>query len=330
MSMDLDFVAVDVETANADLASICQIGIATVQGSKVKDVWTQLVDPEDYFDPFNISIHGIDASMVKGSPKFKDVYKDLQDRFCQVVVSHTAFDRASISRACEHCNKPFPETTWLDSARIVRRAWPEKYAKRGYGLANVASDLGISFEHHDAGEDARAAAEIVIRASTDIGLDIEGWLQRVELPIRPDLVGRRRVESIEREGSSEGMFFGEVLVFTGALSIPRREAANLAAATGCEVDASITKNTSLLVVGQQNVGRLRGYMNSSKYRKAKALIKKGQNIRILREADFQRMISENVDQTNLDMNQDQESNPAIEKVIKKMRTLKKLLKYGRR
>lgn len=42
----------------------------------------------------------------------------------------------------------------LDSAMIVRRAWPEQFGQRGWGLANVAIFLGIRFRHHDALEDA--------------------------------------------------------------------------------------------------------------------------------------------------------------------------------
>jgi len=47
----MDFVALDVETANADLSSICQIGIATFRDGKLADSYVSLVDPDDYFDP---------------------------------------------------------------------------------------------------------------------------------------------------------------------------------------------------------------------------------------------------------------------------------------
>ena len=67
-------------------------------------------------------------------------------------------------------------TQWLDSAKIARRAWPERYGRSGYNLANVAADLGISFKHHDALEDARAAAEIVLYACQCTGLEIDGCL----------------------------------------------------------------------------------------------------------------------------------------------------------
>ena len=177
MSAGLDFVAVDVETANQNIGSICQIGLATVRAGKVENVWTQLINPGDSFASINISIHGIHKDMVKNSPKFDEIYDELKSRFSQVevVVSHTLFDLRAISAACKYSQKPLLEKTWLDSAYIARRSWPEKYSRKGYNLAKIASDFGIPFSHHDAGEDARAAAEIVIRACTDTGLNINDW-----------------------------------------------------------------------------------------------------------------------------------------------------------
>jgi len=67
------FAALDVETANADFGSICQIGIVTFNDGTVTDIWQSLVDPEDDFDPVNVSIHGIDADRVAGAPRFSDL-----------------------------------------------------------------------------------------------------------------------------------------------------------------------------------------------------------------------------------------------------------------
>jgi DNA polymerase-3 subunit epsilon len=99
-------------------------------------------------------------------------------------------------------------------------------------------------------------------------------------------------ERITRTGNPNGALAGEVAVFTGMLSMPRREAADLVAEAGCEVDASVTKHTTLLIVGDQDVMRLAvGQMKSCKHLKAESLIGKGQSIRILRETDFIRLIS---------------------------------------
>lgn len=283
----MDFVAIDVETANADLASICQIGVAFVQAGSVVDQWSTLVDPEDYFSHINIEIHGIDRSQVVGAPTFADVYPVLESRTAGVViVSHTSFDRVALTGAIEKYDLLPGAHVWLDSARVVRRAWPDKYATHGYGLANVAADLGITFKHHDAGEDARAAAEIVLRACEATEMDIEAWLARVQQPIFPESAA-----PIRREGNPEGPLFGESLVFTGALEIPRREAADLAAAAGCNVESGVTKKTTLLVVGDHDVTKLAGHNKSSKHRKAETLIAKGQPIRILRETDFKNLAS---------------------------------------
>ena len=64
----MNFVSLDVETANASLASICQIGIVHFDNGQIIDKWSSLIDPEDFFDYMNISIHGIDEDHVDGAP----------------------------------------------------------------------------------------------------------------------------------------------------------------------------------------------------------------------------------------------------------------------
>ena len=75
------------------------------------------------------------------------------------------------------------------------------------------------------------------------------------------------------------------------MEIPRREAADLAASIGCTVAAGVTKKTTLLVVGDQDITRLAGKEKSSKHIKAEQLIKKGQSIRILKESDFKELVA---------------------------------------
>jgi len=120
------------------------------------------------------------------------------------------------------------------------------------------------------------------------GLELEAWLKRVRQPIDPSAVGSRA--ALKREGNPEGEFFGEVLVFTGSLDIPRREAADLAASIGCTVAPGVTKNTTMLVVGDQDVQKLVGKGKSSKHRKAEQLITQGVGIRILKESDFKELV----------------------------------------
>lgn len=281
----MNFVVIDVETANSDLSSICQVGIASFSNGILHSVWESLVNPEDDFDPINVSIHGIDEEIVLHSPNWGAVYPRVTSLLGgQIVVSHTAFDRIALRRACEKNNRANCECQWLDSARVVRRAWPI-FSHSGYGLANVALHFGIQYREHDALEDARCAGEIVLRAIAETGLGVEQWLQRVKQPISPS-AGL----PMTRDPNLDGPLFGEVLVFTGMLSIPRHQAADMASVMGCKVEATVTKHTTLLVVGDQDIRRLAGREKSSKHRKAEELISKGQGIRIIIESDFQRIM----------------------------------------
>ncbi|MBF0285080.1 MAG: 3'-5' exoribonuclease [Magnetococcales bacterium] len=280
------FVAIDVETANADMSSICSIGAATFENGLIISEWYSLIDPQDYFDDINISIHGIDKSMVNESPTYSEVANTIEQVIeGMVVVTHTHFDRVAISQAARRWSIKPPLCTWLDSARVARRTWAG-CAQRGYGLADVCKMIGYEFQHHNALEDAKASGQILLSAMTETGLDLEGVQRRVHQPINPKLGG-----AIKREGNPEGPLFGEVVAFTGALDIPRREAADLAEALGCNVELGVTKNTTLLVVGDIDVKRLMGHEKSAKHRKAEELAAKGYSIRIVRETDFRELTS---------------------------------------
>ena len=106
-------------------------------------------------------------------------------------------------------------------------------------------------------------------------------------PINPSHGG-----SVAQNGNPEGPLYGEVAAFTGALIIPRHEAANLAARAGCETVDGVTKHTTLLVVGDQDIRLTNGQEKSNKHRKAEELISKGKPIRILTETHFLAMVAQ--------------------------------------
>lgn len=306
----MEFFAIDVETANADYSSICQIGIAEFKDGQVIDTWSTLINPEAYFDPFNTSIHGIREEDVKDAPAFDQIYNELSERITgQITVHHMPFDRIAISRACVEYNLNVLQPRWLDSAKIVRRTW-EQFAYTGYNLANIAEFLKIDFEHHDALEDAIAAAKIVHQACEKTELSVEEWFKRVRKPIFTYQGGS---STIKLEGNSEGPLYGENLVFTGTMSLPRKDAGKIAADLGCNVGNSVTKKTNILVVGTQDASKLAGYEKSSKHRKTEELIQKGIPIKILSEKDFVEMCNSENENLNLVVSQPVPSSEIIEK-----------------
>lgn len=178
------FVAVDVETANADPGSICQIGFARFAGGQLLDNWAWLVHPQTYFAATNVAVHGIRPGQVTHAPDWAARHARVAEVLAgQVVVSHTAFDVTAITRACVSHDRAPIEARWLDSARVARRAFPHLRHRGGHGLANLRVHLGLDFAHHHAAEDARAAGQVVNAAVAASGLSVVEWLTAAHRPI---------------------------------------------------------------------------------------------------------------------------------------------------
>ncbi|WP_255553657.1 exonuclease domain-containing protein [Maritimibacter sp. DP1N21-5] len=104
-----DFFALDVETANNDRASICQIGIACVRPDRSIETWVTYVDPEttDWSCSF---VHGINAATVRGAPRFDDVLPILAKALDgRPVYQHSGFDRSAMTAACSASGITMPE-----------------------------------------------------------------------------------------------------------------------------------------------------------------------------------------------------------------------------
>lgn len=281
---DFRFIALDVETACSDVASICQIGLACVSPGNDIHTYSTLVNPGTTFDPFNIQLHGIGPEHVTDAPRFDEALEDLSPLLARHhLVQHSNFDKQALAAACRTCGIDAPDWRWADSVKIARRAWPELKGNGGHGLASLKKALGLQFQHHDAGEDARAAALVVLNAEAHLRLSFDDLVK----PARK----KRYPEPVTREGDPAGALAGSVVAFTGALSMSRNEAAEMAARVGMTVKASVTKQTTYLVVGDQDLTLLAGHTKSSKHRKAEEMQRNGHPVEILGETKFKALVS---------------------------------------
>ena len=81
----IDFVALDVETANTDVGSICQIGLAAFKDGALIQEWTSLINPEEAFSAFNIKVHGLTAAHVTDAPTLPEV---ADNQVCRIRIVH--------------------------------------------------------------------------------------------------------------------------------------------------------------------------------------------------------------------------------------------------
>lgn len=277
------FVALDVETANRQHSSICQVGLAMVATNGDTETISILVDPEQGFESFNVNLHGIDETTVKGAPSFEEVLQFLRPFLERhVLVQHSNFDKQAFNAASKYIGVPELRATWVDSVQIARKAWPELKGNGGHGLASLKTHLNLKFEHHDAEEDARAAAEVVLLAETVTGEDFS------------ELAKPRKQKyqtSVAVSGNQNGPLYGHVACFTGQLAMSRVEAATFAAGAGITIKTGVSKKVTLLIVGDQDMSTLAGHNKSSKHRRAEELQREGHEIRILGETEFLKLIA---------------------------------------
>jgi len=306
----LDFVALDVETANHRRGSICAIGLVVVRGGQITERHAWLVRPApalDWFDSINTALHGIGPADVVAAPTFAASLQRLVAVIgdLPVVTHNAAFDIGALRDACDAADVAWPSLRYACSLVMARRALP----LISYRLPMVASALGVEMlSHHDAAADAEAAARIVLVIAAQrrvASLDAlaaqllvllgqvspDAW-QGCHRTYAPGSGGRPLPPETNRDADPGHCLFGQVMVFTGALSLRREDAWAQVAALGAIPESDVSKRTNILVIGGGFTGSDPADFDTGKAARAAAKRAKGQNIEVLSEADLLTLLSE--------------------------------------
>ena len=128
----------------------------------IEEVQT-LINPLSEFHYFNTRVHGITENMVQDAPTFEEFWPQLKPYIDkQMIIAHNAsFNMGLLKESVGRCYETQPEYQYSCSYRIAKKVWPDLY---NHKLSTVANYLSISLKHHDALENVRAAALIVLEA----------------------------------------------------------------------------------------------------------------------------------------------------------------------
>lgn len=161
---DLNFTAIDFETANERRESACAVGVVRVRGGQITDTYATLLRPTVLrVDWRNQQVHGISEAELREAPSLADVWPELLPYLHrQPVAAHnSAFDVSVLEYSCRDFGLPIPPFHALCSVKLAKVCWPHFERHK---LDHVAGQFGIPLSHHDALSDARACAEITVRA----------------------------------------------------------------------------------------------------------------------------------------------------------------------
>lgn len=183
------FIVFDTETPNRRCDRMCSVGVCLVEEGRILGQAYALVDPEEPFEAFHVRLHGIGPRTVAGQPNFAALWKRLEPLFSSgVLVAHNApFDMSVLAKCLSrYCIPWHPKVGYACTCRMGRACYPNLPNHR---LNTLCDYLGIPLNHHDAGSDGRACAELLIDYM-DHGLDPERYRRWYDLARCRTLSGR--------------------------------------------------------------------------------------------------------------------------------------------
>lgn len=318
----MKFVALDFETANELRSSPCEVSVVRYSDGKVADKFSTLIKPHSSvsFLQRNISIHGITADEVEKSPEFIEVLPKILDFINgDLIVAHSAsFDVSVLRRTAELYKVEIDSQLNFLCSRVLAER-DTSFELTSYSLGALCSLFSIdNFSAHRAESDAIACAQVTERLVSSAGhLDLLQY--SLSLGIRPGVISGEGYEAIrvpkgsrfpsamsraqsdaflnslsESEIQEDDDFVGREVVFTGKLlSLERIEAQQMVVRAGGSTANSITKKTSLVVVGAPYDSELSDQSRlSGKLQKVMDLRSKGADVEVVTEDDFLRMIAD--------------------------------------
>jgi DNA polymerase-3 subunit epsilon len=314
----MEFVVIDFETANRARSSACEIGLVKVVDGQIVDRFSSLIRPHQEFSQFeamNVMIHGITDKDVKNAPEIPSLWVKIVDFIgsSPLVAHNAAFDMGVLRSVAELYSLELPKVDVFCTLVLSRKA----LSLVSYSLPWVAEDLGISFEHnHRALDDALGTAEVAIALVNRSNLESLSALAE-QLRVASGRIGhatytstrslrsgQKSLSRSELDAYMAGLrpedilldddFIGKEVIFTGKLmSMTREEAQKLVIRAGGTSGPGVTKNTAMLVFGQQDASQLSpGAELSSKFQKALKLQNSGQQIEVVDEQTFLQLLEE--------------------------------------
>jgi DNA polymerase-3 subunit epsilon len=177
-----DFIAIDFETANQQLSSVCSVGVVMVRNGQIVDTFYSLIQPEpNYYSYFCQRVHGISQRDTDDAPVFSKVWQQLEERIVDVFfpdmqakddirhqiaaipfVAHNArFDEGCLKAAFRVYQMDYPEYRFYDTPTASRRQFG--HSLPNHQLHTVAAACGYDLQrHHHALADAEACAAIAL------------------------------------------------------------------------------------------------------------------------------------------------------------------------
>ena len=160
-----DFAAIDFETANYELSSVCSVGVVVVRDDQIVDRVYHLIRPEpEWYLYWNTRTHGLTVEDTANAKVFPFVWADIEPRIegLPLVAHNSQFDEGCLRAVFRVYQMDYPDymfhCTCKASQHIFGKSLPN------HQLHTVAAHFGFNLiHHHHALADAEACAVIAMK-----------------------------------------------------------------------------------------------------------------------------------------------------------------------
>ena len=289
----------DLEILNQDPASICAIGIVELVNGKIESTYYSLVKPQNLsFDVYRYRVHKIRPKSLLHEKTFDEIWKDIHHYFDhKIVVSHDIQgDMMHLRETLKSYHITYPHLYMSCTNVLAHLVYPDLTK---YNLQELSQLIHFEFSAHHALEDAKACAMILLEMIEHSGCESIQELHHqfhLEFGEMKDNYYRNIISAEvapqlqQMKQRDDALLYHQSVCFTGKLSIPREILEEKTRQVSALSSHQVSTQTNYLVIGENGYHKVRFGKQNKKVLKALKLIKQGQDLKIVHENEYLKLL----------------------------------------
>ncbi len=294
-----DYTVVDLETTgfSPQYDEIIEIAALKVRNGKIVKEYHQLINPKREVNSFIVGLTGITTSLLCNKPTLDEVIDDfLEFLGNDVIVGHNVsfdinfiYDNVKELRGKEFTN------SYINTVRLSKKLHPDL---RHHTLYNIAEYYNFDpYDEHRALSDCEVTYSIYNFMKDEVSNKYASFDKFYSLFVKKKKSNSRfdltTITATTDDIDTTNPLYNKMCVFTGKLEkFTRKDAAQIVVNFGGAVENTVTKNTNILILGNNDYCKSIKDGKSAKQKKAELYIQKGCDLIIIPEDVFYDMINE--------------------------------------
>lgn len=293
-------VVFDIEVLNQDPTSVCAIGIVELVDLKIKSTYYSLIRPRNLsFDPYRYKVHKIKINQLTKERYFSEVWKDISYYFQNsIVISHDIQgDMMYMREVLKQNHIPYPSLLMSCTNVLAHLVYP---AKQKYNLKELSQMNGFEFHAHHALEDAKASAFLLQKMIEEMGFQTLKELhehfhlefgEMKENYYRNTIAPESAYLLLDMVQEKDSFLYHQSVCFTGKLDMPKEILEEKTKEASAIYSHQVSSQTNYLVIGKNGYYKVRFGNENKKVKKALQLKSKGQDIHIIHEKEYLKLLN---------------------------------------